>query len=233
MRNLAGHTGASFTGINNNAYQIKRAQKHTRDVHSLCRLVHGDFMQIPEADDYFDAAIEIEATPHAPDKVAAYREILRVLQPGGCFAGYEWCLTDRFNPDSAEHLRIKKDIEIGNGLPDIALTSGVCAALRSAGFELLEARDLAPEADPETPWYSPLQGRALSLAGIPRTPAGRAMTNLALRVGEWLRVVPQGARTVSTMLNRGADAFVAGGKSGIFTPMYFFLARKPRTGKSA
>ena len=232
MRNLARHTGAGFTGINNNAYQIERAQAYTRDDRALCRLIHGDFMQIPEADGHFDAAIEIEATPHAPDKVAVYREILRVLRPGGCFAGYEWCLTENFNSHNAEHLRIKKDIEVGNGLPDIAPTSEVCAALRSAGFELLEARDLAPEADPEMPWYSPLQGRSLSLASIPRRPAGRAVTNLVLRVGEWLRVVPQGARMVSTMLNRGADAFVAGGKSGIFTPMFFFLARKPGVGRT-
>ena len=34
---------------------------------------------------------------------------------------------------------------------------------------------------------------------------------------------------VSTLLNRAADALAEGGKSGIFTPMYFFLVRKPDT----
>jgi hypothetical protein len=28
------------------------------------------------------------------------------------------------------------------------------------------------------------------------------------------------------MLGRGADALIAGGQSGIFTPSYFFLARR-------
>ena len=168
MGTLARQYGASFVGINNNAYQIERAKVHTRDVQSLCRFIHGDFMQIPEDDDHYDAAMAIEATPHAPDKNAAFREIFRVLRPGACFAGYEWCLTEDFDPRNAEHLRIKKDIEMGNGLPDIALTSEVCDALRMAGFELLEAHDLAPESHPETPWYRTLQGRYLSLTSIPR-----------------------------------------------------------------
>lgn len=29
------------------------------------------------------------------------------------------------------------------------------------------------------------------------------------------------------MLERAADGLVAGGKQGIFTPLFFFLARKP------
>jgi len=228
MGNLARQYGASFVGINNNAYQIDRAKVHTRDVQSLCRFIHGDFMQIPEDDDHYDAAFAIESMPHAPDKTAAFREIFRVLRPGACFAGYDWCLTEDFDPRNAEHLRIKKDIETGNGLPDIALTSEVCDALRMAGFEVLEARDLAPESHPERPWYRALQGRDLSLTSIPRTPVGRALTNVALRLGERLRVVPEGTATVSTLLNRGADALVEGGKSGVFTPMFFFLARKPQ-----
>ena len=227
MRTLARYSGASFVGLNNNAYQIKRAEAQSQDIQSLCRFIHGDFMQIPEDDNSYDAAIAIESMPHAPDKTAAFREVFRILRPGACFAGYEWCLTEDFDPENAEHLRIKKDIEKGNGLPDIAITSEIGPALSAAGFEFLEARDLAPEADPDMPWYRALQGRDLSLASIPRTPIGRALTNLTLRVGETLRVIPKGSTMVSTLLNRGADALVAGGESGLFTPVFFFLARKP------
>ena len=228
MGTLARYSGASFVGINIHAYQIERAKVHTRDVQSLCRFIHGDYMQIPEDDDHYDAAFAIESMPHAPDKTAAFREIFRVLRPGACFTGYDWCLTEDFDPRNAEHLRIKKGIETGTGLPALALTSEVCDALRKAGFELLESRDLAPESHPETPWYRALQGRDLSLTSIPRTPVGRALTNLALRVGERLRLVPEGTTAVSTLLNEGADALVDGGKSGVFTAVFFFLARKPR-----
>ncbi len=227
MGNMARHSGASFVGINNNAYQIERAKLHTKDVGQLCRFIHGDYMQIPEDDDRYDAAFAIESMPHAPDKAGAFREVLRVLRPGACFAGYEWCLTDIFDPGNAEHRRIENDIMVGDALPEIASTSEICDALRRAGFELLDAHDRASESDPQTPWYRALQGRDLTLSSIPRTPFGRALTNLTLRVGERLRLFPEGSRAVSTLLNSAADALVEGGRSGIFTPMFFFLARKP------
>ena len=42
-----------------------------------------------------------------------------------------------------------------------------------------------------------------------------------------LRVSPKGSSDVVGMLDQTASAYVAGGKSGIFTPLYCFLARKP------
>ena len=227
MANLARRTGANFVGINLNAYQIDRAKHHTRDLQSQCRFIHGDYMDIPEADNQFDAAINIESIAHAPDKTAVFREIFRVLRPGGGFAGYEWCLTDAYDPENAEHQRNKQHILKGNGLPDIAHTSDIRSALSAAGFEVLEARDLSGDSDPETPWYRALQGRDLNLASIPRTPIGRALTNMSLRVGEKLRIVPEGAREISSVLNAGADALVEGGEAGVFTPMFYYLARKP------
>ncbi len=227
MGALARYSGASFVGLNNNAYQIERAKAHTRDVRSLCRFIHGDYMQIPDGDHRYDAAIAIESMPHAPDKTAAFREIFRVLRPGACFAGYDWCLTEDFDPRDADHVRIRDAIVEGDALPDIARTSEIGTALRAAGFELVEHGDRASASDPTTPWYRALQGRDLNLRSIPRTPFGRAMTNLVLRVGEKLRAFPEGTTAVSSLLNKTADALVDGGKAGIFTPMFFFLARKP------
>ncbi len=53
------------------------------------------------------------------------------------------------------------------------------------------------------------------------------MTNLGVRALELLRVAPKGSTAVSTLLNEAAAALVRGGETQIFTPMYFFHARKP------
>ncbi len=228
MRNIARYSGAKVVGINNNDYQIERGRRHSgrEGMQHRTSFVKADFMQMPFEDGTFDGVYTIEASCHAPDKAALFREIRRVMKPGAIFAGYEWCLTDKYVADDAEHRRIKKGIEEGDGLPDIAYTHEVDDALREAGFEVVAARDVAPEADPEGPWYLPLSGRDKSLRGLPRTPIGRQITNVATRVMERLKLAPEGTARVSDFLNVAGDALVAGGETGVFTPMYYFEARK-------
>lgn len=228
-RYIASHTGASVTGINNNAYQISRGEKHTKKakLSHLVRFVKADFMDLPYQADHFDAIYTIEASCHAPDRVALFEELRRVLKPGALFGGYEWCLTDAYDASNAEHVKIKKDIEVGNGLPDLSHTSVIDRSLEEAGFELVETEDLAPTGDPSTPWYLALTGGDLTLSSIPRTPIGRTITNAMTVVLEKLKLAPKGTKQVSDFLNEGADALVAGGKTGTFTPMYFFVARNP------
>merc|ERR1712091_512967 len=95
----------------------------------------------------------IEATCHAPDRAKCYGEIYRVLKPGATFACYEWCLTDAYD-GSERHKKLKKDIEVGDGLPDLCHTSVCTKALADAGFELVETRDCAVDGllDGGEPW---------------------------------------------------------------------------------
>jgi sterol 24-C-methyltransferase len=227
MRAIARFSGASIIGINNNDYQIGRGEKQTREagLDGLCRFLKADFMKLPLPDASVDAIYAIEATCHAPDKAALFSELRRVLKPGGSFAGYEWCLTDKYDGARADHRAIKKGIEEGDALPDLVHTSEVDAALRAAGLSIVETRDLALTSDPETPWYLPLAGR-FSWTGWKHMRVGRELTKRAVQLLEAVRIAPKGASEVSAMLNRAAVALVQGGETGIFTPMYFFHARK-------
>ena len=56
---------------------------------------------------------------------------------------------------------------------------------------------------------------------------GRRVTHGTLWLLERLRIVPRGTTRVSAILNVGAAAFAEAGRLGIFSPMYFILARKP------
>ena len=169
----------------------------------------------------------IESTCHASDRAACFTEVARVLKPGAMFAGYEWCLTDRYDPGQQHHQAIKKGIEEGNALPDTTHTREVDDALVAAGFQVIEARDLAFDCDAETPWYLPLSGRERTLTGFTRTRAGRMFTHNMVRALERVHLAPRGCTEIHALLNATADWLVAGGEEGIFTPMYFFLAQKP------
>lgn len=227
LREIAAFSGASITGLNNNAYQISRGIKLNEDfgLHEQCGFVKADFMKIPNADNFYDAVYTIEATCHAPDVVACYKEIKRVLKPGGLFAGYEWCMTDAYDPSDYEHQQIKKEIELGNGLPDVRTTNQCLEAFKAAGFEVLVDEDLARVSP--TPWYAPLDTSRISLSNFHLTKVGRFITHYMVSLLEFLRLAPEGSVRVSNFLEKGGDALVAGGRLGLFTPMYFFLLRKP------
>jgi sterol 24-C-methyltransferase len=228
-RHLARQTGAHIVGLNDHAYQIERAEKLTRkrQLEHLVRFVKGDYMQVPFEADRFDAVYIIEASCHAPDRVQLFEELMRVMKPGALLAGYDWCLTDRYDDHDPDHRRIKKDIEVGSGLPELCPMHVVDTALKRAGLELLETYDRAPESSSETPWYLALTGQDRGLMALPRKPVGRKLTNKVTSIMERFRLAPRGTREVSDFLNASADALVGGGRAGVFTPMYYFLARKP------
>ena len=228
MRVIAKASGAHVVGLNNNAYQLEKCEGYNRaaGLDQQTSVLLGDFMDIPAADESFDAVFQIEATAHAPDKAGAFAEIWRVLKPGGCFGGYEWCMTSAFDYSDPEHQRLKQGIEEGNSLPDVGSFDHVLNALQTVGFEVVESRDLAEEADPQTPWYRAFEGRDITLKSLPRTSIGRFITSRVIRALEPMGMVPKGTVEVTEVLNLAADSLTAAGRLGIFTPMFYFKARK-------
>ena len=230
MREMAKTSGADIVGLNINEYQLSKCKAYNEKagLSDRCRLVHGDFMDIPEQDGHFDAAYAIESIPYTTDKIGAFSEVFRILKPGGVFGCYEYCLTPEFDADNAEHQRIKRGIE-ETTVSFLVHPDVITNALEAVGFEVIEARDVALEADPQTPWYRPLEGRdlSLSLKSLPRTSIGRKITGFSVALLESLRIIPKGISEISQFLNLSADYFVEAGRLGIMTPAHYFMARKP------
>ena len=227
---IARFSGAKIVGVNSNSYQLERAGRLTEEVGlaHLSDFLNCDFLNVDVPDESFDAVYSIEATCHAPDKTSVYGEIFRLLKPGARFAAYEYCMTERFHPDNPLHRQLKEDIQLGGGLLIIDDKQTVDEALREVGFEVLETRDLAEQAGPSIPWYEPLVGSGISFASFRSSRIGRWVTHSSLRVLETLRIVPPGSVRVSETLNLCAAALAEAGRLGIFTPMYFIHARKPK-----
>lgn len=229
LMEIARFSGARIVGINANAHQIERARTLTAaaDLSDLAEYRQCDFLDVDAPDHSFDAVYAIEATCYAPEKTDVYGEAFRLLKPGGLFGVYEWALTDRFEAGDPHHLQVKASIELGTGLLEIDPFQTADEALRAAGFDVLEARDLAAQSGPSIPWYQPLAGSGLSLTSFRSSRIGRQVTHGSLRALESLRVLPQGTARVARNLNIGAAALAEAGRLRIFTPMYFLLGRKP------
>ncbi|CAA7395455.1 unnamed protein product [Spirodela intermedia] len=228
LREIARFSSTSITGLNNNEYQIGRGEELNRSVglERSCNFVKADFMKMPFDEDTFDAIYAIEATCHAPDALGCYKEIYRVLKPGQHFAAYEWCMTESFDPNNENHQKIKAEIELGNGLPEIRTTAQCLDAVKKAGFEVIWEKDLA--VDSPVPWYLPLDTSRFSLSSFRLTAVGRFLTRSLVKTLEAVGLAPAGSQRVSSFLEKAAEGLVEGGRKEVFTPMYFFLVQKPR-----
>ncbi len=229
MINIARKYKAEIVGINNSAYQIKKAKEFIKNagLQKFCFLVEVDWMFIPIPNASFDRAYTIEASLHAADnRVNLFKEIYRLLKPGAIFAGYEWVMKDSYDHKNVEHVAIKHAIEFGNGITNLTSTSEVKHALEEANFDILECKDMSVECDSETPWYLPLKGEGLSIKKIRKSPVGRYIMRKLIVLLELFRVLPRGTLEVSKLLNFAAEALVKGGENDIFTPMLLFVAKK-------
>ncbi|KAF7147846.1 hypothetical protein RHSIM_Rhsim03G0258600 [Rhododendron simsii] len=190
----------------------------------------ADFMDMPFSENSFDAVFAIEATCHAPDLVDCYKEIYRVLKPGHCFAAYDWCITDSFDPGNEEHANLsvvillslpflsalnllswkQGEVELGNRIPAIRSREQCLEALNLAGFEVIWEKDLA--SDSPLPWYLPLDKTHFSPSNFRVTAVGRFFTRNMVKALELAGLAPEGSQRVQAFLEKAADAHVEGGQ---------------------
>ena len=231
MRRVVREAGVKVVGININTIQLGMARQLNAEanIDHMVDLIPCSFMDMSTIEDNtFDRGYAIESTCHAPDKQGAFAEIFRVLKPGALFWGQEMCLTDEFDPSDDRHQEIKQDLMRGIALNDIATFQEVNQALETVGFQVLEGIDRDVQLGPSTPWYQPMESRHGTLgSALRRLPQGRKAAVAGTKFAEVVRILPKGSAEVVRLLDRTADAYVAGGKTGIFTPLYCFLARKP------
>ncbi|KAI4181204.1 MAG: hypothetical protein L6R41_006757 [Letrouitia leprolyta] len=234
-REIAKFSNAKIVGLNNNDYQIERAERYAtkEGLASQLAFTKGDFMQMSFAENTFDAIYAIEATVHAPSLEGVYSEIFRVLKPGGVFGVYEWLMTDKYDNDNPQHREIRLGIEQGNGISNMVKIPEALEAIQKAGFELEHHEDLADRMDVR-PWYYPLDGnlRMASnlvdiIAIVPMTRLGRFLAHNLVGAFESIGLIPKGTKKTANSLGVAADCLVAGGKEKLFTPMYLMIGRKP------
>ena len=110
------------------------------------------------------------------------------------------------------------------------------AAIEAAGLELEVHRELAIDKDGLdcAPWYWPMGGDpkyAQTTCDLISSLKKRWVVMLAsifLGLLALVRIAPASAKRTLKTMGKGADAFVAAGSQGIFTPMYLSVARKPK-----
>ncbi|MFR4781750.1 MAG: class I SAM-dependent methyltransferase [Pilosibacter sp.] len=87
---------ADITCLDYSADMMGQAQeKAERPASKNVTFRQGDVGALPYADDTFDIVLSLNGFHVFPDKEAAYRELFRVLRPGGTFCGCFYVMGER------------------------------------------------------------------------------------------------------------------------------------------
>ncbi len=223
-------TKARIVGLNSNLGQLRLLERSlSRRKQSSVALIGADFAQLPFRENAFDRAYAFEALCHAVDLDIVFREIFRVLSPGGVLGFSEWCLTEKFDPLDEAHRALEQAIERSYGIVRLRPWAEWQSAIRNAGFHIVETVDRAQlegEADARDPWYRALLPRDQTFDSFARKTNVRTLAEVGLRLAECCRLAPRGTTSTVRQLREGTMALVEAGRREVFTPMRFVLATK-------
>lgn len=194
-RHLAQGWGCHVTGIDLSADYVEAAGELTRRTGLAGRVAYrqGDALDMPFADASFDAAITQHVAMNIADKAGLYREVHRVLKPGGRFALYDIMQ----GPGGAPHFPVPWARTPATSF--LATPEAVAAALEGAGFTIESRRERTAEG---RAWFEAMRER-IARDGTP--PLGLHLVmgaDFAEMAGNVLKSVVEGRVVIVEMLCR-------------------------------
>ena len=145
---LAEYRGALVTGVTLVAGQVERARSIAaeRGIAHLATFEVADYSHLPYDDASFDVVWAQESLCHSADKSATYRELHRVLRPGGRLVVAEYMRTTR--ELSRLDALVVREWLAGWVMPDLDTIAEHRAAAIAAGFDPVEVRNETPNVEP-------------------------------------------------------------------------------------
>ncbi|KAF2011206.1 sterol 24-C-methyltransferase [Aaosphaeria arxii CBS 175.79] len=237
-REICMFTKAHVTGITLSPYHYAWATDAAKQKglwgqgDGQCEFVQGDFQKMPFADESFDRVYAMEATCYSRPLSAVYREIFRVLKPGGIFGTYEWSLTEKYDDSDPKHREIRNSIERGGGVVYLNNPKEIEDALKEAGLEILHHEDLALKS--RVPWWYPMAGQTEYATAWEdwiktfRMKSGMVSFGyfvhwLFCKTGIW----PDARREALNTCVQCAWGNKDGGITGTFSPFMMFVVKRP------
>ncbi|HEX7842680.1 MAG TPA: methyltransferase domain-containing protein [Kofleriaceae bacterium] len=168
---MARVTGAAFVGVSNNERlnEIARASASRAGLagrvafHTLDDL---GYKAMPFPDGSFQAVTFFESVCHVPDKAALFRELARVLAPGGRLGGMDW-IQRPFGvyQTDAQIAEIIQPVNDAISIPAHGTVDSYHAHMEAAGLHVAISRDLydgvlcwSTVQDDETPAWTSYEG---------------------------------------------------------------------------
>ncbi len=151
---LAKNHGLKVDGVDLLDFNIANAKANAAQQNQSDNVTFqvGTYMQLPFANDTFDAVYTMETLVHAPDYHKALSEFLRVLKPGGKLVLFEYTLKPQGDITPLEEVGMKRIKQINRvaAMPafDQFTFGSMVTKLTEAGFTKARTTDITPRMMP-------------------------------------------------------------------------------------
>lgn len=215
---LASTTGAHITGINIDQGQLDNGIKFAKKkgLAAQCKFLNADFndLPLPFADNYFDCIYEVGAVlTLSRDLEKLFRDLYRILKPGGKISLQEWVRLPNFNPNDSYHMELMKRVKPLVGAIGTPSPADFETALRSAGFDVLMSED---------PGVNKSQELLVKKAG---GYFDKILPFISLLVK--LKLFPKHFMVAFDRLGKNVEALWEADRLGLVAMSYQFTAQKP------
>ena len=213
---IATLTGAHVTGVNIEPHQLESARKfaHEKGLDQQCQFKKADLndLPLPFADASLDGVYQVQVFSLSKNLLKLFKDIHRMLKPGGTFACLDWMSLDRYDASNPYHANLMKRIKPLVGAIGTPSVRTYVALLEEAGFEVVVNENASIDG---------LQAPLIDKADRFYTTVARWIYRLV----DW-KVLPKHFRTLFDRLTKDGQAFVEADRMRIVTSSHYIVARK-------
>jgi SAM-dependent methyltransferase len=155
---MAAEAGRSVSAIDFSPKMVANLQRRLSGAELVADVRAGDGQALPWADEEFDAAFSMFGLMFFPDRARGFKELLRVLKPGGKAVVSSWAPFEGiFKSVMGAMAEVLPEIPFGSGKGPLGDADEFAAELRDAGFadvEVLPKTHSMPAESPAAVWAS-------------------------------------------------------------------------------
>ena len=214
--NIATLTNAMVTGMNIDSDQLESARQYIlgNGLTDRCQFKLADLndLPLPFPDHSFDAVYEVGVFTYSRDLGKLFKEIHRVLKPGGKFAALDWIRLPNYNPANPHHADLMRRIKPLVGAIGSPSADEFAGKLKTAGFDLLMNENASIDG---------LQAPLIENADRFFSRVTKAVAFLV----RW-KILPAHFKALFDRMTQDGEAFVEADRMRLVTSSHYVLAKK-------